>query len=320
MKKFFTKLLFLIIPSLIVFFTLIFLPPSPSFKKCLLYSLIDKNNLMATDSIPRIIFIGGSNLSFGLNCQMIKDSLKVNPINMGIHVGLGLKFMLSDAEDYIRESDIIIVSPEYQNFYGEIANGGIELLSTIIEVSPKSIKLLDYKQYYSLIQNIPEFLKSKWESKTTKSVSDTTIGIYDRKSFNSYGDVYTSWKLPKEKVVPFGKMEGKMNKNLLLSLEKFKNSVYKKKAKFFIAFPCYQDMSFANASGQIKEIEINLRKNGFNLLSAPERYIIPDSLIFNTPYHLTKQGTDLRTTLLIEDLRKVLSLPINDDPPACPGV
>jgi hypothetical protein len=311
MKKFLTRLLFFIIPSLIIFFTIIFLPPSASFKKCLLYSLIDKNNLMATDSSPRIIFIGGSNLSFGLNCQMIKDSLKINPIDIGIHIGLGLKYMLSNAEDYIRESDIIVVSPEYQNFYGEIANGGIELLSTIVEVSPKSIKLLDYKQYFSLIQNIPEFLKSKWESEITKSVSDTAIGIYDRKSFNSYGDVYTHWKLPKEKVVPFGKMEGKMNKNLLLSLNNFKNLVYKKKAKLFIAFPCYQDLSFVNSSLQIKEIEVNLKKNGFNLLSAPERYIIPDSLIFNSPYHLTKQGVDLRTTLLIEDLRKVLNLPLN---------
>lgn len=311
MKKFFTKLLFFIIPALTIFFTLIFLPPSPSFKKCLLYSFIDKNFLMATGSSPRIIFIGGSNLSFGLNCQMIKDSLKINPINTGIHVGLGLKFMLSDAEDYIRESDIIVVSPEYQNFYGEIANGGIELLSTIVEVSPKSIKLLDYKQYFTLIQNIPEFLKSKWESEISKPVSDTAIGVYDRKSFNSYGDVYTSWKLPREKVVPFGKIEGKVNKNLLMSLKNFNNSVCKKKAKLYIAFPCYQDLSFANASAQIKEIELSLKKNGFNLLSAPERYIIPDSLIFNTPYHLTKQGTDLRTTLLIEDLRKVLILPLN---------
>ena len=47
-----------------------------------------------------------------------------------------------------------------------------------------------------------------------------------------------------------------------------------------------------------------LKKWRFNLLSNPERYIIPDSLIFNSEYHLTKKGVDMRTFLLIEDLKK----------------
>jgi hypothetical protein len=32
---------------------------------------------------------------------------------------------------------------------------------------------------------------------------------------------------------------------------------------------------------------------------------MPDSMMFNTPYHLLKTGVDYRTQLLIEDIIKV---------------
>lgn len=305
MKKFFYRLSLFIIPAVIIVVTLIALPPSAAFKRCLLYSVNDKNKLLETTPSPRIIFIGGSNLCFGLNSQMIKDSLKLNPVNTSIHVGLGLKYMLSNTEGYIKENDIVVIAPEYQQFFGELANGSIELLSLVVEVSPKSLSLLDGKQDFALLQNMPEYLKSKWQSRF-KPDTDTAVGIYDRKSFNMYGDTYTHWKLKKEEVLPFGKIDGRINNDLISSLNKFRKIVNEKKATLYVTFPCYQDLSFVNAAVQIHEIENVLKKNGFNLISTPETYSIPDSLVFNTPYHLTKGGVDLRTTYLIEDLKKAL--------------
>jgi len=34
--------------------------------------------------------------------------------------------------------------------------------------------------------------------------------------------------------------------------------------------------------------------------------MVPDSLLFDSPWHLNKQGVDLRTRLLIEDLKTTL--------------
>ncbi|NWJ52981.1 MAG: hypothetical protein HXX14_19180 [Bacteroidetes bacterium] len=310
MRKLFSKLLLIIVPALIIIILtvilLFYLPPSKSVQKSLLFAQIDKNILLKYTPGPRIIFIGGSNLSFGLDSRRIKDSLALNPINTGIHGGIGLKYMLSNAENYIKENDIIIVSPEYQQFYGDAGNGVIELLSTIVDVSPNSIKLLGLKQYFSLIPHISTYLMSKIDGLKDTSKIDTEIGIYDRKSFNSFGDAYIHWKLPRKKVKPMRKIKGTLNEDIILSLKEFRNIVNQKKARLFITFPGYQDLSFANSKIQIKEIEQELKKYGFYLLSNPERYIIPDSLTYNTPYHLTKKGVDLRTTLLIEDLKKAL--------------
>lgn len=306
MKKALLKLLLLLIPGIIITLTAVLLPPNESFRKSLFFSLIDKNKLLETTPAPRVIFIGGSNLSFGLNSKLIHDSLGINPVNTGIHASLGLKYMLKNTAKYIRENDIIIVSPEYQQFYQDYINGEIELLSTIIDIAPGSLNCLDYKQYYSLIRFIPKYFQTKINGVIFKSKTDTVIGIYDRKAFNSYGDAYIHWNLAKENVAPFAKIAGSINEDALQALINFRNIVLQRKAWLYITFPCYQDISYNISRDKIEEVAQKLRDNRFNLLSEPERYMVPDSFTFNTPYHLTKQGVDLRTNLLIEDIKKIM--------------
>lgn len=72
---------------------------------------------------PRIIFVGGSNLAFGLDSQRIKDSLNINVINYGLHAGIGLKYMVDDISTYARKGDIIVFAPEYSHFYSGLAYG-----------------------------------------------------------------------------------------------------------------------------------------------------------------------------------------------------
>lgn len=310
MKQVVLKLGILLVPAITLFLVVVFFkPPTKAFRKSMFYSVIDKNQLLKETPNPRIIFIGGSNLSFGLNSKIIKDSLGLNPINLGVHASLGLKYMLASSIMYVRENDIIVVSPEYQQFYNRYADGGIELLATIVDVVPQTVELLDYKQYFRLLGYIPKLAKSKLNL-FEKENNDTVVGIYDRRSFNSYGDVYKHWGYHSIKSNPFAEIEGKMDQDPFEALIRFKDAVKDRKAKLFIAFPCYQEQSFKNSIREIKEVEQELKECGFNLLSIPERYAMPDSLIFGSPYHLIKMGVDIRTRLLIEDLNKAVHIKV----------
>ena len=61
---------------LLVFVLLmLLLPPSQRFKNSLLFAQKDKINHLRSTPSPRIIFIGGSNLSFSLDSKKMKDSL-----------------------------------------------------------------------------------------------------------------------------------------------------------------------------------------------------------------------------------------------------
>jgi hypothetical protein len=302
MKKFLLKLtLFLLIIAL-VFVLGIILPPTPRASKSNLFSKINKDSLLQKVKSPRIIFVGGSNLSFGLNSKMIKDSLNINPINTGIHVRLGLMYMMDSTLPYIQSGDIVVVSPEYVHFFREAAYGGEELLRIVLDVSPSEWNRLRKEQWLHIISYIPKYSLSKF--KLTEYVNVKENNIYGVNSFNEFGDVYTHWKLEKQIILPFGPSSAQPNYSVINELRIFREKLKKRGAFLFITFPGYQSTSFENQRASIMMVEAELKNSKFCLLGTPERYKMPDSLMFNTPYHLSKIGVDYRTQLLIEDLKK----------------
>jgi hypothetical protein len=307
MRKLLVKVLLLIIPVIAFFALAIAIKPANYLTKNLIYAQNDKDSLLAKTSEPRVVIIGGSNASFGLDGQILKDSLKLNPVNMSIHGSIGLKYMLRNALRFIRKNDIVVVSPEYQQFYGDNADGKKELLTIVFDVSPDTRHLLDFKQSISLLKSLPDYCVEKFDPFAYQRRKRDTVetGIYGKLSYNSYGDACKHWGVPRSPVMPMT-IDGELNENVFELLDDFRKQTELKQAKLFITFPGYQDMSFKQSVPQINLIEKRLRADAFVLLGTPERYKMPDSLMFDTPYHLTYPGVKLRTNLLVADLKKNL--------------
>ena len=89
MKKFINNILLIagILITLILAITML-----PMEQDGYLQAYNKKCQLLEDTPSPRIIFVGGSNLAFGLDSQRIKDSLNINVINYGLHAGIGLKY------------------------------------------------------------------------------------------------------------------------------------------------------------------------------------------------------------------------------------
>ncbi len=310
MKKFLIRIpFFLVVATFTICISVVavcLVPPSEYFKKSLFYAILDKNKLLEETEKPRVIFVGGSNLSFGLNSQEIKDSLHLNPINMGVHAGLGLFFMLNNVKPYIKEGDIVIVVPEYNQYYDNVAYGQVELLLTISDANPDFLRLLDRKIISKQIRNVPQMLS--WKAKYyIKDISDQndTVGIYDRKAFNQYGDVFVHWDMPDEEFSTH-LIYGQFNYEVLDALNVLKQEVEKKNGKLFIGFPPLLDTVFDESADYIKLVNDELIRYHFQTLSSPEKYRMSRNLFFNTQNHLNKKGVDLRTTMMMEDLRNII--------------
>jgi hypothetical protein len=299
MRKFTHQVLCFTIPIVVILLSGLILPPTPRASKSLVFASLQKDSLLQNTKKPRIIFIGGSNLSFGLNSQMVKDSLHINPINTGLQGSLGLIYMMNNAIQYVREGDIIILVPEYQQFYGETALGGEVLLRTIFDVNRTKRSLLNIEQQITLIRYIPKYSLSKFD--LTAYFNFRYDSVYGVNSFNEFGDTYTHWDLERQKVTPFGRLQGKFNHSLMQKIIDFRSKVENRNAVLFFSYPGYQDKSYNNSIKENKRIECELKKNDFKILGFPERYMLPDSMMFNTPYHLSKAGVDYRTSLFIED-------------------
>jgi len=301
MKRFLIRIIIFFSIFIIIVILLLILPYSPKVNHEM-YIEKTKDSLLENVISPRIIFIGGSNIAYGLNSQLIKDSLNINPINTSINAGIGLKYILKSSIKSIREGDTIIIIPEYHQFYGDLADGEIVLLPLLFEVSHK-FSLIDFNQYIKLSQYIPKYIASKlefWRDYDFVGFAKKNINAY-----NKYGDEYEHWSRPKPTSFEKYEMNDSLNNNAFKLLAAFKTKVENKKAHLYISFPCYAESSFNNCSNQINIIENKFKGLKIEIIGSASRYKMNDSLIFDSEYHLTKKGVDLRTELFIQDFKKV---------------
>jgi hypothetical protein len=302
MIRFIKKIVIFILPIVAVIILGIFLPTTPRASKSLLMASVNKNLLLKSTTSPRIIFVGGSNLSFGLNSQIIKDSLQINPINTAIHASIGIKFMLDNTLDYVQNGDIVVLVPEYSHFYRSLNFGSEELMRTIFDVNLKNIEYLNNFQIKNIFPYLCKYSLTKFNTNEYINVNESDV--YSVNSFNHFGDTYTHWGMEQQEFSSYPPITDKFNYEVIKYIEEFSFAVKGKGAILLVTFPSFQETSFNKSIVAIQKVEDELFKSSLMVIGTPARYRIPDSLMFNTPYHLNKQGVDYRTKLLIQDIEK----------------
>lgn len=302
MKKFILKTLVFLSPIPLAFILGILLPTTPRASKSLLMASIGKNSLLQNTPSPRIIFVGGSNLCFGLDSKTIKDSLKLNPINTAIHALIGIKYMIDNTSEYIQKGDIVILVPEYGHYYRGLDAGSEELMRTVFDVDFMNIKLLNLPQLSNIVPFLPKYILTKFKISEYHNFKDSDI--YSVNSFNQYGDTYTHLEKEQEHFDPYSTIGGEFNDDVVRYFEKFQIELNKKGASLYVSFPCYQEASYNNSIIQIRKVQEELRKSKLQIIGSAEKYKMPDSLLYNTPYHLNKKGIEYRTMMMIEDIKK----------------
>lgn len=301
MKKFLLQLLRFSLVLTGIFVAGLLLPVTPRSSESLLFSQLQKDEMLRKTKAPRLILCGGSNLSFGIDSKTLSDSLHLNTINTGVHAQIGLQFMMDHCLPFVQQGDVVLLVPEYNQFFGDFAYGSEELLRTLLDVDKTEINKLQFKQIKKLLPLLPEYAFSKFRQREYFYHFDKD-NVYLKTAFNEYGDVYKHWNSQREKVNPDVKLSGGLNENILVAMHQFEKAISEKGAKLLLGFPSYQSTSFEINREEISLVESTLRKEGFSVLGSAERYRLNDTLFFNTTYHLTKAGVDYRTRLLWEDI------------------
>ncbi len=304
MKKYIINvLIFSLVISFIILVGLFI--PRVTKNQNLYYSLKDKHDRLLNFEGQRIILVGGSNLSFGINSGMIEEELGIPVVNMGLHAGLGLKFMLDDIRNDIRKNDIVILSPEYSLFFDNNWYGTTPMIEMFI-INPEVYKNINFKNNKSIIGDLPnialknilKYLISSYYSFLGKKKN---IGVYERKSFNKYGDVIAHYNLDNE-IYDSPKILGdSLNYEAFNYVKIFKEEIENKGALFIYINCSINEKSLINNSQKINFINKHLKKLSITKGELIEIY--PDSLFFNSHYHLNKKGVEIRTQNIINKLK-----------------
>jgi hypothetical protein len=311
MKTFLRNILKLIVLTIAVLLFSLFFIKDRVAQTSILGALHDKHKLLDATKDSKIMVLGGSNISFGLDSKVIENQLNIPVINMGNHAGIGLEYIVNDIKPFVKKGDLIVLIPEYEHFYTDDFYGEMELVQTVFEIEPQSKKLLNTKQWMHLLKYLPTYSAKKLKNYASSLFNKETelIDIYHRKSFNTYGDAYLHWTLPNQNYIhaPLLKGDEKVNEEVISFLKEFKFYTEKQGARLFIFPPVIDETSFNNKMDIITKIAKELKNNDIAFECEPRSFCYNDSLFFNSYYHLNKIGVDKRTQQLLKDLEQLKS-------------
>lgn len=266
-------------------------------------------DLLKTVPSPRIILVGGSNVSFGLDAELMQRQLGIPVINDGLHAGLGI-VPLRELQEHIRPGDVIIISLEYSMFSSEsIMEGDQAFLSDWIEYSPRRIRFLadPWKQ-------APGLYATMLQRKVNRQVNTVLFGgsldevrsVFRGTQYNANGDFIghlheESMRRRKVPSVPYPVEH--IQDQIFVFLEAFQRTAREKGAEVYFEAPASRrtncrntgEASLANFFRTFEE------RSSIPVLTPLEELCLPDKYFFDTAYHLNAEGRQRRTERLIEN-------------------
>lgn len=287
----------------------LFFVPSRAMSASILKMAPVKVAMVRDTPSPRILLVGGSNLSMGLNSQPIAETFGLPVVNMGLHGGLGLFYMLEEVRPHVKSGDLVVLAPEYEHFFGDLFYGNKEVLGVVFEIMPEKRKYVSRTQWAYLLKYMPNYSARKLSNLVSGLLNSKAVPTADRcQGFNAYGDYIGHWNQPSELVVPSQapKATVRLRPQYFDVLSAFIFETQAKGARVFIVPPCLQATSFDAMEPLITRIENEFRARELPLITPMRRYRMDDALCSGTPYHLNKTGVDRRTSLMIQNLSEML--------------
>lgn len=265
-------------------------------------SLIDKVERLESIDGPKIVLIGNSNLTFGVDSERLEKTFHMPVVNMGLHGGLGNVFHENMAKLNVCEGDIYVICHSSFSDDGTISDK--PLTWSTIENHYELWKILRFQDLYPMVKEYPVYLKKCLELYVNRTGNSISGGVYSRDAFNIYGDVALerdSSKYTFEDLVNPPPIND-ITINRINELDKW---MTERGAVLLVAgYPIGKGALTAPEEEFVKRQQELSECLTCSVISDYRDYMFEYSLFYNTDLHLTSQGAVLRTQQLIEDLKK----------------
>lgn len=270
---------------------------------------IIKNARLESTESPRIIVVGGSGAAYGTNSPMLSDAFPgYHPVNMALHGGLSLDFMLNESGSRMRPGDIVIVTPEYP---GLVGYQNTDKLLRVLEYRPSSVIHLTWSQFrHFLDEGFTVYLGALLREVLPKIGDEPAKARGPLQRFNDFGDHVLQYGRPR-KGIANSKLSMRFNEKSLETaverLNRFAEKCRRKQVVAVLAYPTVPEASFEPLRETARTLDDRLRRDvSMPIINRPEDAVLPGAVFYDTVYHLMEEGGRLRTQHLIESLRPVM--------------
>jgi hypothetical protein len=262
------------------------------------------------DSAPgaRLILVGGSNVCFSTDSELLKRRLGLEPVDLALQHSLGLRFMLREAENGMRRGDVIVLSLEYGQ-YGERTEEPLSLFG-VIEQDSRALEAIDldwplFKLFadrsHLYARSVLRSVANDWMRRDGGSSPP-----YTRDSMNRYGDVVAHWSMPTRGFGVQQQTEASLDAEARERLHDFAKTCEARGVRLFVYHPVVPRRKFEGMKLDAFQHVLD-RELGIPQLNRLSEVSYPDELFFDTVYHLTRAGTERRTADLADRLERALT-------------
>ena len=305
MKRFLTNLLLMVMMVCIVLTAIVsfdFLMMGNQYTQAYTGSILDKTARMASIQEPKILLVGNSNLSFGMNSALLEEATGMPVVNLGLHGGLGNAFHEEMAKPYIREGDIVLLC---HSDYGSASIGDNTLAWVTLEKHTELWHILRPEDWGKFLRAYPEYFLNTVKNWLTHSDVPIADSSYARCAFNKYGDI-TVRPVHSTSQYEFGPGSvtlPQISEAELARINAFHDYVRSCGATLLLSYYPIAHGEFTPAESDYLAIQDTLKRElDFPIISDIRDYFIPYEYFYDTVYHLNEDGVAIRTNQLITDL------------------
>jgi hypothetical protein len=256
-------------------------------------------------NVPKMLIVGGSSAFYGIDAVLMEKKLNIHVVNYGMHAGLGLEYPLKRSLRMLNNNDSLLLAFEGP-LYTKESDQFSELLHQYVFSYDRAYLLdIGFKRAIQEFYGIPlrDFMDS-W-----KIWIQTVIG---KKPFSGQPKVFIDkrggrlnpvdiWVRPMKEDTRTVGLKPYVEK----FLEDFIHEAKKRNVKVFFTWPTVSKRAdFLSQDTIIKGQELLhfLQAQGIEVIDNYTDHIYPLSFYTDTPYHLSRAGTHLRTEKLIKSL------------------
>ena len=231
-------------------------------------------------------------------------------VNFGMYAGLGTKAVMDLSENYIHEGDIVILSPEQsEQTFSDYFNG--EYMWQAADGAFGMLRDLKSENFEAMLGNFPRFALEKLNY-VMKRQKPQTDSIYQKKSFNTYGDIELD--TCRENILPNGYdvnqkvrfTEDVVQPEFMDYMNDWAKRLEKKGAVVWYRYCPVNKLSVEDMD-DLAAYDVFLRqKLDFPVIGNPENSLMEAEWFFDTNFHLNQPGKEVNTVQLIRDMKAML--------------
>ena len=257
--------------------------------------------------------VGGSNVMFGYDSDQLSQALHRPVRNMGLGAALGLPFMLNEAQAIAKPGDVVVLSLEYN-----LREGNYDVLHQAAEFYPPAGSFIEYpsamvwlktKAHHQLRKARSGINSLLYKTTTMPSIADT-VNVYFRDAFSERGDLISQLNNPNPVHIDFANQLHYVSYvDQISRINRFIAEEKQRGVTVYFTYPPIAQTTYRASLTACRHWQQELKSQlKAPIITQPDSTVYPDSLFFDTIYHLNGPGRNRHTQTLLTGLRPLCQL------------